>query len=310
MPPRPHFGLDVLYDGLTTVLGPENVVDFPPKPALHGGIDPDFASYPCNFDLPSRDYTLERCLDELRAGKFDFVLYGDCERALTRRMARAITAAAEKTPIFIVDQRDEFFNCEQETLDYIGLDEARGYFKREMLACLDYGPRAMPLPFAFPDCRVPKDVDAPREHFFFWAGHRRFSLRRLYLEQIEAQLGENFDARFTPEEYAARLGASKVGLNCFGMGFDTVRYWELPAHGCLLLSERLPIVIPHDFRDGETALFFDDASELERKLNYARRYPELVENLAAAGREHFLAHHTGSARAKHLLGWIDASLKG
>jgi hypothetical protein len=306
--PRPHYGLDVLFDGLSSVLGAQDVVDFPSKPTLHGAIDPILSNYPCSFDLPDHAFSLDRVLDELRAGRFDFILYGDCERGLPRKTARVIGEAAGDTPLFLVDQRDEFFDCRQETLEYLGVRECAGYFKREMLACLDYGPDAMPMPFAYPDGRIPESVDEEREHLFFWAGHRNFSLRRLYLEQLERMLGERFDATYTPAAYAARLRSSRVGLNCYGMGFDTVRYWELPAHGCLLLSERLPILVPYDFRDGESALLFDDAAELDRKLTYLRRYPELVAGIAKSGRAHLLAHHTGTARARHLLGWVKQML--
>src|SRR5690606_3943263 len=44
---RPHFGLDILFDGLCTILGDDHVVDYPRKPWLHGEQPPNFANYPC-----------------------------------------------------------------------------------------------------------------------------------------------------------------------------------------------------------------------------------------------------------------------
>lgn len=51
MNPRPHYGIDVLYDGLCACLGDEQVVDYPFKPWLHGKETEQLKHYPCRFDL-------------------------------------------------------------------------------------------------------------------------------------------------------------------------------------------------------------------------------------------------------------------
>ena len=109
------------------------------------------------------------------------------------------------------------------------------------------------------------------------------------VERIEAMLGKEFSGHYEPEAYAIMLRSSRIGLNCFGMGFDTVRYWELPAHGAMLLSERLPIRIPENFVDGESAVFFDTVQELEEKLAYYLAQPEESAEIAAAGADTFVA---------------------
>jgi len=114
----------------------------------------------------------------------------------------------------------------------------------------------------------------------------------------------DFDRRFPPREYNHQLQRNRIGLDIAGVGFDTVRYWEVPAHGCMLLAERRPTVIPHNFRDGETAVFFDDLPDLERKLEHYLTHPDECAAIAQAGRQYFMEHHTSTARARHLLGWI------
>ena len=162
---------------------------------------------------------------------------------------------------------------------------------------------AWPLPSPTPPHRrLSPDHGRPRP--FFWAGHRQFGQWRLYLEALEARYGWDLNERFDQTEYQRRLRESRIGLNCFGMGFDTVRYWELPAHGCLLLSDRLPIQIPHNFVDGHHAVFFDTLPELIDKLDYYLGHPAEAEAIAAAGRAHFLERHTNAARARQALGWI------
>lgn len=306
--PRFHYGLDVLYDGLCTVLGDGRVGEYPFKPSLHGAVPEHMRHYPCRFDRPGTPATLEEILGRLRAGAFDIVLWGDCEEGIPREEARQIAEAASKTPVFILDQIDEPLTIRERLNTYTGgLNEA-GYFKREFLACAEHGPNSFPLPFAYADNRVPDWPDGPREVPVFWAGHRLYGMRRLYLEHMERRFDLKLDEVFDQETYAARLCQSRIGLNLFGAGFDTVRYWEVPAHGCLLFSERLPIHIPHDFVDGESAVFFRDTAELEEKLEYYLDHPDEAAAIAARGYQHFLRHHTGSARARQLLGWVHATL--
>ncbi len=305
---RPHYGLDILYDGICTVLGGDNVVEFPWKPSLHGRPPREMANYPCMFDLPGQPLAFEDLLAQLEGSRFDAVLFGDLEQSMGDTMVRRIMRAASSLPIFLVDAQDDARDARPRMMAYLGVSAFAGYFKREMLACVDYGPNVFPLPFAYPDARVPTDVNGERPSDLFWAGHREFGLRRLYLERLEAMLNRRLDEAYSPEAYARALLESRIGLNIFGCGFDTVRYWEVPAHGCMLLSERLPIRIPHDFDDGVSAIFFDDLPGLEAKLAQCMLHPEESAAIAQRGHAHFLRYHTGSARACQALGWMQAAL--
>ena len=307
--PRPHYGLDVLYDGLCTLLGPERVTEYPWKPSLHGQPPKEMVHYPCSFDYAGARVTREASVERLDQGGFDVILFGDIEQWLDRGPVRQLVAAAGGRPIFLVDEQDECRSFREELRQHLGVDDVAGYFKREMLAGVDYGPRAYPLPFAYPDRRVPEVSASPRDLPLFWAGHRRFGLRRLYLERLESVLGRKFDTAYRQEEYARVLLQSRIGLNLFGFGFDTVRYWELAAHGCMLLAERLPIRIPHNFRDGESAVFFDDMKDLEEKLDHYLKHPEESARIAEAGYAHFKRFHTSSARARQALAWIRQTLQ-
>ena len=308
--PRAHYGLDVIYDGLCAVLGDDNVVEFPRKPFLHGERSPEFEHYPCAFERRGEPLAFEHLIERLEEGAFDVILYGDLERDLEQPMARRVVKAGRDTPLFILDEQDDFIDFREEVMEYLGLASVAGYFKREMIAVADYGPNAFPCPFAYPGGRVLEDISGPRPLDFFWAArHRMFGLRRLYIERIEALLGRTFEDCYPQDEYARRLRQSRLGINIFGAGFDTVRYWELPAHGCMLFSERLPIHIPHNFKDGESAVFFDDAREMEERVTYYLAYPDETAAIARAGHEHLKRYHTGSARARQMLGWIQQAIR-
>ncbi|MCC6488872.1 MAG: glycosyltransferase family 1 protein [Candidatus Hydrogenedentes bacterium] len=309
MPLRPHYGIDVLYDGLCTVLGDQNVVEYPWKPTLHGERPTELAHYPCMFGRRGEKLEFPALLSLLREGAFNAILMGDIEQHVGHEAIRALLDAAAETPVFVVDQQDDPLNNLPGTLEFMGRPSVAGYFKREMLACHDYGPRTRPLPFAYADQKVPHILPVKRGHELFWAGHRQYGLRRVYLERVESIVGGVFDRKYTQEEYAQALRDSRIGLNIFGFGYDTVRYWEFPAHGCMLLAERLPIRVPHNFQDGESAVFFDDLPDLEQKLTHYLAHEDEVAAIALRGHEVLVRHHTASARARQMLGYMDELLE-
>lgn len=309
LPGRSHYGLDVLYDGLCAVLGSEYVTDFPWKPSLHGHAPEILAHYPCVFDRGGAPAPLDEILGRLQDGYFDMVLFGDVERTIDQGVVRRVLEAASGVPLFIVDQQDDPKDNREEVLDYLGRPSLHGYSKREYLACVDFGPNVLPLPFAYPDSRVLEDPGGPRPEALFWAGHRQFGLRGLYLDHLEKALARNFGETYAQDEYVDALRASRIGLNIFGFGFDTVRYWELPANGCMLLAERPPIRIPYNFEEGESAIFFDHVFDLEEKLSYYLSHTEEAAAIAQAGHGHLKRYHTGSGRARQLLAWTDEVLR-
>ncbi len=300
------YGMDSLFDGLCTVLGAENVVEFPWKPTLHGQRPETALNYPCVFDYPGEPRTPEQLVEELRDGRFDLILFADVVQRAYRDTVRRFLEAGGGVPVVVYDPWDDPHSLLASALEYLGRASVAAYFKREMLAGFEYGENGFPLPFGYPDRLVPESVSWERTHDLFWAGKRIFGTRALYLDWLSGKLGRNMDQTFSQAEYRATLEGARMGLSIFGYGYDTVRYWELPAHGVMLLAERPPIRIPHDFVDGESAVFFDDLPELEEKLDYYLAHPDEVMAIARAGREHFLKYHTTSARAKQFLGRLES----
>lgn len=184
-PPEPNYGLDVLYDGLCTLLGEDNVIEFPWKPSLHGGPMPTQANYPCRFHRAGPSRRAHEIVRLLRARAIDAILYGDVrglvDSHVVRRLAKAATA-----PFFLIDQEDSPVDARNDAAARVGVSFAAA-FKREMLPCIDYSPETFPLPFAYPEAQITAPPDCARARPLFWAGHRKFGLRRLYLEHIESQ---------------------------------------------------------------------------------------------------------------------------
>jgi len=214
--------------------------------------------------------------------------------------------AAPDIPVVAYDPWDDGSASAELAKKYLAGRPLAAYFKREMLACLDYGPNAYPLPFGYPDRHVPQNVELTKPNDLFWAGKRLFGTRPLYLDYLKAHLAYPWDRVYSQEEYKRALTQAKIGLSFFGFGFDTVRYWELAAHGCMLLAERPLIRIPFDFIDGQSAVFFNDLPELEHQLAYYLARPIEATEIAQAGHAHFRRYHTTSARARQFLGRIFA----
>jgi hypothetical protein len=299
------YGMDTLYDGLCQVLGAENVVEYPWKPTLHG-LDKDAAvNYPCWFTYPGEPRSVEEIVRELREGRFDLIVFADFVQMNKRDDVLRMLDAAPDVPVAVYDPWDDGSATQDTAREYLGGRNFAAYFKREMLACLDYGPNAYPLPFGYPDRHVPDAMPEHRGTELFWAGKRLFGTRSLYLDHLNAILGRTLDQKLTQEEYRRAISDSRIGLSFFGFGFDTVRYWELAAHGCMVLAERPLVRIPFNFVEGESAVFFDDARELEQKLAYYLAHAEEAERIGRAGRDLFLRYHTSSARARQFLGRLE-----
>ena len=302
------YGMDTLFDALVRAIGSENVVEYPWKPMLHGRAAENAHNYPCAFDHASSPLPLASILSDLRERRFDLILYADVVQMTRMSDVRRIMEAGRDLPLVVYDTWDNCCTPVDVISNYIGGKPIDVLFKREMLADVDYGSKTIPLPFGYPDTMIAVRGPIQRNLDVFWAGKPVWGLRPLYLAAIERMLGRHLQASYPQAEYAERLRSARIGLSFFGTGFDTVRYWEIPAHGAMLLAERPPIRIPSDFTDGQSAVFFDDLPELEDKLQYYRAHVDEAEQVAAAGYRHLLAHHTTSTRAFQLLGHLEQRL--
>ena len=298
--PRVNYGLDVLYHGLKALLGEERVCEYPFKPTLHGAPDEQFGHYPCLFKHAGKPLELEEVLAQLRAGEYGVLIWGDTEQFLPAALAREIFQAAGTAHVAMVDMQDDCADHWEMLRAAYGLNALPPCFKRECLRAVRYSAPTQPLPFAYPDEMVAAEIGAHRETPIFWAGQRGWGLRDVFLPVLEAR-GIPTSHNFSQAEYRAALRDAQVCLSLGGAGFDTVRYWEAPAQGALLLSETLPIQLPHDFEDMRDAVFFSTPAELQERLDFLAAHPQSVGEMRLAGWARLRRHHTATARARQLL---------
>ena len=221
---------------------------------------------------------------------------------------RRLINANPYIPVILYDTWDDCYTPMERVLQYIRRKQFDVIFKREMIDGIDYGQDTFPLPFGYAQQMTCASPEKMKTRPLFWAGKREYGLRPLYIDSLEIRLGTSLDRQYDQKTYLKNLRESHIGLSLFGCGFDSVRYWELPANGVMLMSERPPIRIPHNFKDRHSAVFFDDLLEMDDKLNYYMHHPEQTEKIAAEGHAHYLKHHTTLCRARQMLGVVHREL--
>lgn len=113
---------DPLYIGLSRVLGDEQVVDYPYKPAFH---DPESRPWYL-VQRPGRRFSREEILDRLRDRYFDLVCLSSFRQDCLEECAE-LYARAPFPPLVFVDGRDDAHILH----DVLGRYPIRIYFKRD-----------------------------------------------------------------------------------------------------------------------------------------------------------------------------------
>jgi len=299
-------GEDTLFDGLCRVLGPDNVLEYPYKPSLHGGESIRYRRYPCMFDWPiiatdtEKEYMLGNdAFDAILVGcgtEYDFRTKGiDYDRFYDLLKKKSVT-----TPVYLVDMGD-----------LVGINNklwtdlnARLCFKREYRGRHMRFHHILPLNFSYSEKYIPADINTERTIPAFFAGSLN-SYRKDCLRAFEEVSGITpRRVSMSQQTYSAELLKARIGLSLYGFGHDTVRYYEVPAHGAMLLAQRPKIAIDHPFIDGETAIIFDTSKDLRGKLRFLLDHPDDVDRIRLAGYEWLKKYHTNRVRATKLLEYI------
>ena len=171
----------------------------------------------------------------------------------------------------------------------------------------------LPFPFSFKESNIPGagGAGAGKYDVLFWAvesSETRKQAFRLLRGRYDCEANGSVPGRkfrkysFRGKDYFRELHSAKTALSFRGEGFDTLRYWEVPACGTFLVSEIPAIQIPDNFRDGEHALFCkNDLSDLISKIDYALSHEKERQEMARAAQTHLLRHHTHLRRAQFFI---------
>ena len=308
---------DLTYSGLVKVLGVENVMDYPWNPNYHI----KRSNYPKN--LGYTPHTLFTSLVSKFSFKttYDAVIVGSAKPDCFAVYQNIIREIPSSTPVIFIDGGDfsdiggdlsrlkapHLFNesVAKRPFDLI--------FKRECLIDKDYPATVIPFPFSFNFSRIDTITTANEFKYdvSFWAVEsdpiRTGALSILENEfdcrengTIRNQIFKKYKRKGL--RYLEELSLCKIVLNFRGVGWDTLRYWETPATGRFMISQKPRIMIPDNFIEGQEIVFCkDDLSDLVELCEYYLIHEEERETIAQNALELAKNKHSDIARANYLL---------
>lgn len=313
--PECDYMQDLLYSGLVKVCGAEQVYDFPMHLRYH------FINkkYPRNLGLNRRWQSLKRWIQPL-GNQWDLVVVGSCKNKTLESYHSILHLIPQKTPVVLIDGGDQ--TAVGGDLVYYksphilpNIEQQRRFdliFKREFLPEYANDPRLVPLPFCMNLARTPKQLPTDKKYdVSFWAVESHpIRTKALHLLETEFDCAKNGTVRNQQFHhykrkglfYLEELARCKIVLNLRGGGWDTMRYWEVPAVGSLMITQKPGIQIPNDFVHGQHVIHCkDDLSDLVDLCRYYLKNETEREKIALAGQNHLKQFHTDIERAKTVL---------
>jgi len=287
--PEPDTLEDTLHEGLDSLLGPENVICYPYK---------DYSRFGYNFTPPSA---------VCRPHRFPV---GRVRLAGQREAIRAVVVGSVHPEALASWARLQDLFPEVPVALVFGRWSAQDPWPTGIrythLFCQDLQPEHQsaaihPITHAVPP-RVMAPAEVDRDIPVSFVGRTTHPDRVRFIQVLErAGYLVLMDADISREQFCAILNRTRIGVSLRGTTYDTFRYWEVPYHGALLLSQRLPIVVPDDFVEGETAVYFSDPGEMLERIRELLSDEERLRTIALAGRNFVRSKHTAAARARYVL---------
>jgi len=298
--PGPNYVPDLLLQGLRKLLG-EQVVEYPRKDILYQGLLGQSYLDPVPGLMPDDSRVDRSDLDaKLSAKYFDIVL---CDiRAFTEYFPRL---RRSPTPLALIDGEDS----------PQGITAAGPYIilRRETDGC----DLSIPLPMAMPTevmDWIDRYADEPKTHTIGFLGSRSDPERARLLDEVSRlfsdvrlQCWDKSEQWQGRDGYYRTLQSCRVVLTLPGAGYDTFRYWEHAACNAAHVAQRMPILIPKDFRDGFEVARFTTVRELAHVVERILEREGEWQGYAARSRAWLRAHHTTEKRALQTLDRIRAA---
>jgi hypothetical protein len=330
--PAPDYLADLTYIGLCRMLGKEHVIDFPSKKTYHEPHHrvhyiPQVAAHP---------YEEQDILAFLRAGYFDIAILSSPRAAVVTAL-KALTKHVSAPPLILIDGEDDA-SIRHDLWDHSG---AVLYFKRELHknGRMKHRDRLMPLSLSIVQEQIPTCPPAERVIDVSYAGRVSHPRRKQAVDLLSRSPNVRFEGhlyadtgdrqskvltgfpriwaklmgdplvpvhqrgiKLDPHAYYQLMARSNMALSVRGGGFDTLRYWEIPAMKTVLLSEEPDIEIANNFVHGQSALFFKpDLSNLVSLVQTYANEPRICADIAQRGLDHLVRYHTCEKRATYLI---------
>ncbi|WP_455206355.1 glycosyltransferase family protein [Kaarinaea lacus] len=304
---------DLTYSGVVKIFGLKNVIDHRWNQKYHI----PYKKYPKNLGyMPG---SLLPSLNRLAVKNFDIVLIGSAKVDCFETYLEFIDKIPANIPVVFIDGGDQpeigkdltIYGRPELYKEAIAKRPFDLIFKREMLIDQDYGKNVFPLPMSFNMDRARNMPKEKKYQVSFWAVEShpiRVQALDLLSSQFDCKVnGTERNQKFSRYKrkggfYLQELARCKIVLNFRGGGWDTMRYWEVPAVGSFMISQRPKLVIPHNFEHEKHVAFCqDDLSDLIELCKYYLKNDAAREQIAVNGKNHLLQYHTDIKRAEYII---------
>lgn len=321
-----------LWNGLCEVLGVENVIDYPWKASYHGETDvyPSFyagynvgdtqwqrnggemgmtAPFEWTVARSAPKYSLDEIKDKLKQNYFDIVV---CESPRTNVCSSLDLLTGLLPKIIVLHDSEDYDQIREELIKKYNI---KLYLKREYFKKIDYvennNNRCVVKSFPF-SASVHKSFisGAVRDIDILCAVGDTNPVRKKIRSVVE-KLGIDgwrVETGYYPwDEYMNKLSRSKLSIAPRGWAQDTLRRWDIPATGTLLLAEKTDIIEYFPLQNGVHCITYDtDGSDVEEKIiSCLKMNKDQREQMALNGKNYVLTYNSNYARVRQLLEWIN-----
>lgn len=328
------WGQDLLFAGCVRYLGPERVIDFPRhskhrEPLIFTG-DPE---HDWGLERRTLGWTLrnnevngyEQGYDELRL--IQMIREGEIERIFlderdeTYRLYLQLRANFFDIPVVVVAGHDRFWNDSPQkvagrygkNLEAMFLDNWRQEYNDIPKShvynwCINFDhywdssdryPEKL-YDISFMGYNSHPDRAAVVDHIQKKWGHLKLRL------DLEREAG-TMKSYVRKSDYFHVMAQSKVCLNLRGAAENgkTLRFYEIPYVGSLMLSQDSGAVQVEPFIDRQHCLYFNSLERLDEQIEFALSDERRLNWLAWQGHSHAMAHHHVDARIRQIYGVLD-----
>ena len=308
---------DLTYSGLVKSFSFYDIKDYPYNQKYHIA----YRSYPKNLGYIKNSFFKSFITRFLK--NFDYVFLASAKVRAFKAYLKIIKYIPKKTPIIFIDGGDsskgigrdlEVYGNYELYEEAIAIRKFDYIFKREYLIDTNYEKNIFPLPMSFNYDRLPYlDYDF-KYNLSFWAveSHKiRTDALKLLENKFDCKQNgtvlnqefKNYNRR--GDFYLQELARSKIVLNFRGGGWDTLRYWEVPAIGRFLISQKPRILIPNNFRDKKELIFCkDDLSDLEDLCKFYLKNEDKREEIAKNALIFSKKYHSDKERVSYIFSKI------
>lgn len=108
-------------------------------------------------------------------------------------------------------------------------------------------------------------------------------------------------------EYRERMRRSKIGISVSGAGYDTLRFWEIPGYGAVLMALDIStkLFIRNGFEAGRNCVCFQNMSTLIERCRNIVSEKKLWITLRKSADQCVKTHHSTTHRAMEMLEMIN-----